>query len=189
MSHNLKKMNHSDVAEELANVLRENKILSEKLLESEEDRDAALAQSMKFSELLEKVVHEKNALHELYSLMKQKCDLSDAVISEFKTRLSSFMNNNGGEDRVHALMEQLLAKTRELESSNAVNIKLLKDNQNIREDVEGMLHVLNGLEKQLELHASREDEVEQMTKIAGEKWSSALALQEEVCVVWFYVVF
>lgn len=179
-------MSKEELAENLLEVLRVNKTLSDKLTQSEKDRDDAVSQSMQFSEIMKKALNEITSLNELVSLMKQKCEISDSVISEFKDKLDHLMNNgtqqngSGSEERVHELTEQLLEKTKELETSNAINIKLLKDNQSIRQDVEGMLQVLNGLEKQLDLYSGREEEVEEMVRQGNDKWNQAIAIQNEV---------
>jgi hypothetical protein len=78
------------------------------------------------------------------------------------------------------LTEQLLKKNQELEHSNSINIRLLKDNQSTRKDMDGMFEVLSGLENQMNLYASREEEVEQLTRQSENKIIEANAMQEEV---------
>jgi chromosome segregation ATPase len=78
------------------------------------------------------------------------------------------------EERVRELHTLLLNKNKELDSAQEVIRKLKREYQSTRQDAEGMLQVMSGLERQLLGYTGREAEVERLAKENKEKVEVAL---------------
>ena len=175
-----------DLFEKLEFFVNQNKVLTERLEETEKNRDEAINQSIEFSNVLKKAVSEITAINELNGLLKQKSDLSDSVIDELRQKLaaekaSSHTNNEAGSQESYKnLLQQLDVKTKALEASEAVNAKMRKEHGETKKDVESMLAVLHGLEKQLNLYAAREEEIEEFTNESRSKLKEAVDMTQKV---------
>jgi tryptophan synthase beta subunit len=73
-----------------------------------------------------------------------------------------------------------MTKTQELDAANELIRKLRSEYQNTRQDAEGMLQVMGGLERQLNEYAGREAEVEKKARVSKEMQEEASILKEQV---------
>ena len=73
-----------------------------------------------------------------------------------------------------------MQKSQELDASADVIRKLRREYQSTRQDAEGMLQVMGGLEKQLSEYAAREEEVGRLAKECKEKMEEALLQRDQV---------
>lgn len=176
-----------DLFEKLEFFVNQNKVLTERLEETEKNRDEAINQSIEFSNVLKKAVTEITAINELNGLLKQKSDLSDSVIDELRQKLAaekaaneSKSGANSSQESFKNLLAQLDAKTKALEASEAINAKMRKEHGETKKDVESMLTVLQGLEKQLNLYAAREEEIEEFTNESNSKLKEAAEMTQKV---------
>ena len=86
------------------------------------------------------------------------------------------------EDRMKEMQYNLHNKQGEVENSVEMLRKLRSEYNTTRQDAEGMLQVMNGMERQLQEYASREAVVNALQSEAREKLEQAITLREE-CVV------
>lgn len=84
------------------------------------------------------------------------------------------------EDRVKELQMQLLQKSQELENAQEVARKLRREYQSTRQDAEGMLQVMSGLERQLAEYSNRESEIERVATESKEKLEEAYVARDQV---------
>jgi chromosome segregation ATPase len=87
------------------------------------------------------------------------------------------------EDRVKELQLQLLQKSQELENAQEVARKLRREYQSTRQDAEGMLQVMSGLERQLAEYSNRESEIERLAGESKEKLEEAYVARDQVRVL------
>lgn len=86
------------------------------------------------------------------------------------------------EDRIMELHSQLLQRTEEVESCQDIIRKLRREYQSTRQDAEGMLQVMQGLERQVAAFADREKDVERMAAESRVKVEEALISRDQaVC--------
>lgn len=178
--------------QQLMSTINEIKILTIRATEAEKDRELAANQALSYSEAIGKAELEQEQLCEQISILKQKCKDLDGLVAEYKKQLRSVSaksedDNNStfkrvldAEQRVRELHTLLLTKTQELESANELNRKLRSEYQNTRQDAEGMLQVMTGLERQLNEYASREADVEKQFRISKEKEEETMIFREQV---------
>jgi chromosome segregation ATPase len=114
----------------------------------------------------------KNSLYEqqLQQLTQQLDDDGLKTIRKFK----SF------EDRVKELQLQLLQKSQEAENAQEVARKLRREYQSTRQDAEGMLTVMSGLERQLAEYSNRESEIERLAVESKERLEEAYVARDQV---------
>lgn len=166
--------------------------LQNRATQAEKDRDEAASHALSCSEALGKAETEIESLADQLQVWKQKCKESDEIIQELKKQIkllsargdeestSIFHRVKLAEDRVRELHSQLFLKSQELDSANDIIRKLRNDYQNTRQDAEGMLQVMTGLEKQLNEYADREAEIEKLGKQSKERMEEALTMKEQV---------
>ena len=85
------------------------------------------------------------------------------------------------ENRVRELHGALHAKTQELDASSELVRKLRAEYQTTRQDAEGMLQVMGGLERQLSEYAAREADVNKRDKSCKEQEEEMAIFKEQVC--------
>jgi chromosome segregation ATPase len=84
------------------------------------------------------------------------------------------------EERAQELKTQLTAKTNEFETTQEVLRKLRREYQATRQDAEGMLQVMSGLERQVANYVSKEDEFHKLTRECKDKVEEAVSFREQV---------
>ena len=131
------------------------------LAAAERDREEAAGQTVGYSEELGNARNAVDKLREQLSLTQQKYMDADATQKEAKKQLAAAVSqaeeNNilnmrrtkAAEDRVRDLHALLLQKTQELDAALEVGRKLRREYQSTRQDAEGMLQVMGGLERQV----------------------------------------
>lgn len=179
-------------SQQLVTALTEVKSLTIRATQAEKDRETAAGQALTYSQAVGKAELQQEELVEQLSILKQKCKESDSLVVEFKKQLRSLStkteddSNNSvkrvqdAENRVHELHTILMTKTQELDAANELIRKLRSEYQNTRQDAEGMLQVMGGLERQLNEYAGREAEVEKKARVSKEMQEEASILKEQV---------
>lgn len=84
------------------------------------------------------------------------------------------------DDRIKELQLQLLQKTQDLDNAQEVARKLRREYQSTRQDAEGMLQVMSGLERQLAEYSNREAEIERIATESKEKLEEAYVARDQV---------
>ena len=174
-----------------SNLGREVQSLVAKLSQAEKERDAAAGQAVNFSDIAARAEAEmetcrsqlrvsqrgkeelESALHEALTQVKDIKEKSDANLYSIVKRAKM------AEDRVRELHLLLLQKTKELDAANDLCRKLKKEYQATRQDAEGMLQVMGGLEKQVAEFSSREAEVEKLARESMGRVDAATNAKEE----------
>ena len=173
---------------QLSGTVRELQSKALRGLQAERERDEAAKQAVALSDAIGKMKMEVDELREQLLLWQQRSTESDTIIQELKkqfkevkesaeeTTTSCMRRNKIAEDRVKELHSQLLHKTHELDSAQDVLRKLRREYASTRQDAEGMLQVMTGLERQISEYSVREADVEKLARDSKE--SIELALME-----------
>jgi len=166
--------------------------LTKRAEQAEKDRDAAAGQALSYSDVLGKAEVGQEALVEQVHTLQQKCRESDSIINEYKKQLRALSSKGeddsaltlkrvqDAENRVRELHGALFAKTQELDASNELVRKLRSEYQTTRQDAEGMLQVMGGLERQLSEYAARETDVDKRDKSCKEREEEMQIFKEQV---------
>ena len=168
---------------------------------AETDRDEAAKQALGCSDALGKLEIALESVTEQLDIMKQKCKESDALVAEYRRQLRATSERSDGdsasavqrvqaaEARVRELQSLLHGKVQELDVATELNRKLRSEYQSTRQDAEGMLQVMGGLERQLNEYAAREAEVERLAKDSRERIEESLTIKEQVGTQGFYLLY
>lgn len=162
------------------------------LQQVESDRNEAGVQALNFSEGLSKADAQLNASQEQLAQSKVKETQLTKTIQDLRKEMES--NKKGFddeifdtmkgikvlEDRIRELQAALYERTQENDTSQDIIRKLRREYQNTRQDAEGMLQVMSGLEKQVSEYATREAEVEKLAKDSKIKIAEAIGLRDQV---------
>ena len=151
----------SGMAQQLAATDGQLKGALAQLASAERDREEAAGQTVGYSEELGNARNAVDKLREQLGLTQQKYMDAEAAHKEAKKQLAAAVaqaeENNilnmrrtkAAEDRVRDLHALLLQKTRECDAALEVGRKLRREYQSTRQDAEGMLQVMGGLERQV----------------------------------------
>lgn len=177
----------TDKATTLATELHE---VNNRLRQAEKDREEAAAQALSYSESLGKAEDAMEAAMQDAANWRNNCNDMEGKYSDMQKQvkqikaqqetegLESMRRVRKAEDRVRELHAQLLQKTQEVDSSNEVLRKLRREYQTTRQDAEGMLQVMTGLERQVADYSSREGDVQRLVREGQEKIEDALAVRD-----------
>lgn len=166
--------------------------LTKRAEQAEKDRDTAAGQALSYSDVLGKAEVGQEALADQVHTLQQKCRESESLINEYKKQLRALSNKGeddsalslkrvqDAENRVRELHGALFSKTQELDASNELVRKLRSEYQTTRQDAEGMLQVMGGLERQLSEYAAREADVDKRDKSCKEREEEMLIFKEQV---------
>lgn len=180
----------SSIAQQLAATSRELQITNAKCKQLEKERDEAAGQAVGFSDALGRAESEIDELQGQLLIAEQKYEDTEAelrnVRSEIKTikervdaeTSNSISRTKIAENRVRELHILLLQKTKELDAALETIRKLKREYQTTRQDAEGMLQVMSGLERQLNEYSTREADVEKLAKEAKSKMEEAMTIKE-----------
>eukprot|EP01041_Mallomonas_annulata_P004225 gene4225-8404_t len=184
----------SHLNQQLAQLSKELQHTRGRMAQAERDREEAASHTQRYSEALGKVEAELDECKDQLSVWQQKGEVADSNMTEARKQLKAMLakmeedsfgymrRTKGAEDRVKELHVQLLLRTKELDESNEVARKLRREYQSTRQDAEGMLQVMSGLERQLGEFAAREEDVQRVGKESKERLEEALAIsREEQC--------
>eukprot|EP01036_Dinobryon_divergens_P022706 gene22706-30988_t len=184
----------SQLNSRLAQAHSEEQVRSARLSQAEEDREQAAMQAISSSEQLAKAENEVDILTEQLAICKQKNRESEAQMVDLRKQMQ-FLNlkteDDGmaslrrvrvAEDRVRELHAQLLSKTQEADSASELLRKLRGEYASTRQDAEGMLQVMAGLERQLAEFAAREQQVERLARESKERSQEAQTAQDQAAV-------
>ena len=165
--------------------------LSKRAEQAEKDRDAAAAQALGYSDVLGKAEVDHETFVEQISTLTHRCKDAETQVKEYKRQLRE-MSSKGedestvsikrvqhAENRVRELHAALFAKSQELDTANELLRKLRSEYQTTRQDAEGMLQVMGGLERQLNEYATREAEVDRRDKASRERQEETLTFREQ----------
>ncbi len=170
----------------LSKTSQELKNCAQQGVQTEKERDEAAKQAVSLSDALGRMDGEMEAIREQLVLWQQKNSDSDSAISDLKkalkettseaeeTATSCMRRAKAAEDRVKQLHNQLLKASQDSDSDQEVIRKLRREYQSTRQDAEGMLQVMSGLERQLTEYSTREAEVENIARASKEKVEEAL---------------
>jgi chromosome segregation ATPase len=172
---------------------REIKESQQKALSFQYERDEAAKHALHCSDALGKAEQEIESLTEQLTLVKQKNKETEQEYQELKKQLknmslrydedgmTSLQKVKYAEDRVKELHLMISAKNQELENTNEVLRKLRSEYQSTRQDAEGMLQVMSGMERQSNEYASREETTNRLTSESRQKMEEAITIKEQVC--------
>lgn len=170
---------------------REHKVITARATEAESTRDVSENKLHQASIDIGRLEQEMDVLKEQLILSESRCSNADKNMADARLRLQQMerkmvedsyrmaQKTKGVEDRVRELHLVVLQRTQELENVNELYRKLKREHQSTRQDAEGMLHVLSGMEKQLQEYAAKEEELQRFSRESKEKLEEALALKEQ----------
>ena len=176
----------SAATERYNHMLKELDIQHNRANDAEKNLEASKGQLLASSNRIGKYESEREDLLGNVSELEQKNTILEASVRELRQNmkeLSTQFDEDGttflkrtkaAEDRVRELHNVLMIKTQEVEKLQEVNKKLKTDNQRTRQDAEGMLQVMGGLERQISDYASREMEVDNTVREAKDKTERAI---------------
>jgi chromosome segregation ATPase len=182
----------SQLSQKYGSARQEISELKSAAAQADRDRDRAAAEVARAGEALGKAEAEADELREQLFLWRDNCNKAEDALQEARKLLKAMSERSedetfscvrrtkAAEDRVSELHGLLLAKTQELESSQEVIRKLRREYQSTRQDAEGMLQVMGGLERQLTEYSAREAEVERLTRECKEKIEEAMIARDQV---------
>lgn len=180
-----------EAAEKLGLLEAELKSAEKRASLAEKDREEAGAQAIQFSDALGRAESVTDSLTEQCRLWQGRCKELEAAVKSSQQELSQNVlkteaegleyvrKMKRAEDRTRELHVLLLHKAQELDGCQEVLRKLRREYQSTRQDAEGMLQVMGGLERQLSEYAAREAEVQQQGREAKERVEEALAGREQ----------
>lgn len=180
------------LAQRVSELGKDAAALTARAQQAESDRDEAARHALTCSDALGKAEQEIDSLTEQIAVMKQKHKEVDSAYQDLKKQLKSLsvkLDEDGhsglqrvkqAEDRVRELHSLLQAKTQELDAASEVVRKLKAEYQSTRQDAEGMLQVMSGMERQLNEYAAREDQIAKLGVESREKIEEALTIKEQV---------
>jgi chromosome segregation ATPase len=166
--------------------------LQEQVESVSEERDDAAKHALSCSNALGKGEQEIEQLTEELVLTRNKLKESEKDIIELKKQLknvSSQYDEDGNnaiehvkvaEERVKELHSLLLSKNQELDGTNEVLRKLRNEYSSTRNDAEGMLQVMTGMERQLNEYSTREETVNKLANESRQKMEEAILMKEGV---------
>jgi chromosome segregation ATPase len=181
----------TSMAQHLAATDSQLKSALDRLERAERDREDAAGQTVGYSEELGAVRSELDNLREQLTISSQRYMDAETSLKDVRKQLAAtatqaeennLMNmrrTKVAEDRVRDLHALLLQKTQEIDSANEVIRKLRREYQSTRQDAEGMLQVMSGLERQVADYHSREEEVERLAKESRERAEDALSARDQ----------
>eukprot|EP01039_Chlorochromonas_danica_P007806 gene7806-8617_t len=168
--------------------------LAQLLANVEKDRDEAVQQAVQVSEALGKAEQEVDAVTEANAILKEQHRQAERTIEELNKQvrlLSSRFHDDAdqmvgkmrfAEDRVRELRLTVHQKSKELDQANEAMRKLRLEYKSTRQDAEGMLAVMTGMEKQLNEYASREESTAKLAAESREKIEEAVMIKEQCAV-------
>mmetsp|Transcript_21841 Transcript_21841/g.40736 ORF Transcript_21841/g.40736 Transcript_21841/m.40736 type:complete len:781 (+) Transcript_21841:66-2408(+) len=168
-----------------------NKQLNDEVQQACSDRQESAEQLLKGNESLGRLQVQVEELGEELGVWEQRCYKAEKAVSATETELkaevaahsqeahTSMQRLKAAEERVKELHALLLQKTHDLDVAQDVARKLRREYQSTRQDAEGMLQVMAGLERQLSEYSSREAEVEKLSKENKEKTEEALVMRDQ----------
>jgi len=160
------------VTEKLSFASSELYTVSERCNIAEKNLEDASGKIISYSNQIGKLESDREDLQEQLATLKQKNVTQEASIRDLRQNMKALVSQTdddsttclrrtkGAEDRVRELHSLLEKKTQELEKTQESLRKLRIEYQSTRQDAEGMLQVMGGLERQLSEYASRENEVD-----------------------------
>jgi myosin protein heavy chain len=179
------------VAQRLAASQRDLQSTSSRLEQAERDREEAAGQTVGYSEELGAARNNLELMKEQLSLSLQRCEQAELAVREHRKNLTNtaiqaeennllnMRRTKAAEERVRDLHSLLLHKTHELDTSLEVGRKLRKEYQSTRQDAEGMLQVMSGLEGQVADYHEREEEVQRLARESKQKVEDALSIKDQ----------
>lgn len=165
--------------------------LQNALQQTEQDRDSAATKAISYSEALGKTqARLEVALSELNGLRSHSIDLEKLYKQEQldfhkykfdmdRETLESMQLAQRAEDRSNELKMQLSSKAEDLESTQEILRKLRREYQSTRQDAEGMVKVIAGLERQVSEFTAAEERNKVMLKQWQERIDEALFLRDQ----------
>lgn len=182
----------ASLTKKLDDVIRECDLFKNRVFEAEAQRDEAAKHALSCSDSLGKAEQEIEALIEKLTIANQKQKEVSMAYEDLKRQLKSMsvkFDEDGSnsikrvkqaEDRVRELHQQLLNRSQELEIAQDTIRKLRNEYQSTRQDAEGMLQVMSGLERQVKEYSLREEQVNRLSMESKERIEEALIIKEQV---------
>lgn len=179
-------------AQQLFAAVSDVQALSKRVEQATQDRDAAAAQALSYSDILGKAEVDQEALTEQVAGLTQRCREAEGLVQEYKRQLRSLSSQGevesvastkrvqDAENRVRELHGVVHTKTQEIDRLNEVLRKLRAEFQSTRQDALGMIDVMQGLERQLQDYAKREAEVDQRDRLSREREAETVTFREQV---------
>lgn len=170
---------------------RELKAATDRATEAESNRDVSESRLSQASVELGRLEQELDLVKEQLMVSENRGSNADKNMAEARQRLQQMerkvveenyklaQKTKAAEDRVRELHLVVLQRTQELENVNDLYRKLKREHQSTRQDAEGMLHVLSGMEKQLQEVSAKEEEMLRFSRESKEKLEEALGLKEQ----------
>ena len=158
---------------------------------AEKNLEEASGRIMSNNDYVGKLESEREDLQEQVEGLKHKNASLDASLREMRSSMKDHMartdedattflrRTKAAEDRVRELHTLLLKKNQELDTVSEAQRKMRMDYQSTRQDAEGMLQVMGGLERQLAEYVSREEEVNKVVRVSKDKTEAALIERDQ----------
>lgn len=174
------------LSERLSSTTTDLKTCAMQGVQVEKERDEAAKEAVSMSDALGRMDGEMNNLREELIMWQQKCTDAETTISDMKKEVSNAVDHSNSsalasmrrvkasEDRMKEVQAHMTKKTVELENALELNRKLKREYQSTRQDAEGMLQVMSGLERQINEYSGREAEVEARERKAREEVEASL---------------
>ena len=179
------------LSERLSSTTSDLKTCAMQGVQVEKERDEAAKEAVAMSDALGRMDGEMSNLREELIMWQQKCTGAETTIADMKKEVSNAVDHSNNsalasmrrvkasEDRVKEVQAQMTKKTVELENAVELNRKLKREYQSTRQDAEGMLQVMSGLERQINEYSGREAEVEARERKAREDVETSMTERDQ----------
>lgn len=187
----------AELTQILNNNVKDLKACKQHIAQAESDRDEAAEKALSSSEKVGKLeiqieefeaklaeeLHKRNRMEQ--ELKETRAALKDSLVRGENDALVAMRRVKSCEDRISELHSSLLQKTEELDNAQDIIRKLRREYQSTRQDAEGMLQVMQGLERQVAGFAEREREVERSALETKTRMEEVLIQRDQVYVLLF----
>jgi chromosome segregation ATPase len=179
------------LSERLSTTTRELKNCAVQGVQTERERDEAAKEAVAMSDSLGRMDGEMSSLREQLVMWQQKCTDAETTIADMKKEVSSAVDHSNAsalssmrrvkaaDDRVKEVQSQMMKKSVELDTAQELARKLKREYQSTRQDAEGMLQVMSGLERQINEYSGREAEVEARDRKCREDVETAFTERDQ----------
>ena len=178
----------------LGSNMKDLKACKEHIAQAEAERDEASEKALAFSAAAAKMEASVELMRGEVAQAQVRAAALERDLKEARAAVKSLTGRlendaqtamrrmRAAEDRITELHSQLLQRTEELEACEEVVRKLRREYQSTRQDAEGMLQVMQGLERQVSAFAEREEDVERLAAESRVRVEEALVARDQaVC--------
>ena len=159
--------------------------------QTEKERDEAAREAVAISDELGRMNGELIDAREKREFWQQKYHDAKILIEDMKKEMkkldedareagtTAMRHTKVADDRLKELQVKLMTKTQEADTNTELVRKLRREYQSTRQDAEGMLQVMSGLERQVEEYTAREADVESKARESRQQVEEALTERDK----------